>query len=134
MPQLNLLKPDLYIETPKGVMLKGGRCSACGYVFFPMQTRGCETCGAAGAQLAGIDLGGSGTLAAAATVHVHAGKSRTAPFVMGTIDLDSGPRIRTLLADMPDAEARAGSKVAAVLVETSGPDGAAVRDLRFRPE
>ena len=129
----NLLKPDLYAETSGRVTLKGGRCSACGYEFFPMQTRGCETCGAQGSALIGTDLGGTGTLAAAATVHVHAGKSRTAPFVMGTIDLDSGPRIRTLLVDMPDAETRAGSKVSAVLIEAAGPDGSPIRDLRFGP-
>jgi uncharacterized OB-fold protein len=128
----NLLKLDLYAESEGRVTLKGGRCSACGHVFFPMQTRGCEKCGAHGNQLIGADLGGSGVLAAAAVVHVHAGKSRTAPFVMGTIDLDSGPRIRTLLADAPDAESRVGSIVTAVLVDTAGPDGAAVRDLRFR--
>jgi uncharacterized protein len=133
MTEINLLKPDLYAETAGRVTLKGGRCSACGYVFFPMQTRGCEKCGAHGEQLTGVDLGGSGTLAAAATVHVHAGKSRTAPFVMGTIDLDSGPRIRTLLDGMPDAESRTGTRVVAVLADAIGPDGAPVRDLRFRP-
>ena len=129
----DLLKPQLYAETGAHVTLKGGRCSACGYVFFPMQTRGCEKCGAKGGELTAADLGGSGTLAAAATVHVHAGKSRTAPFVLGTIDLDTGPRLRTLLADMPDAETRVGARVRAVLVEAAGPDGVAVRDLRFRP-
>lgn len=39
---LDLLKPDLYGLGAAGTpTLLGGRCE-CGYVFFPMQTFGCE--------------------------------------------------------------------------------------------
>jgi uncharacterized OB-fold protein len=98
-----------------------------------MQVRGCETCGAHGEALTAEDLGSWGTLVAAATVHFHAGKNRTAPFIIGTIDLDAGPRIRTLLDGMPDAEARVGAKVTAALVDAPGRDGGPASDLRFRP-
>ena len=131
MAGLELLKPKLYSGDAACVSLKGGRCSACGHAFFPMQARGCETCGAHGEALKQTDLGSTGILVSAATVHVHAGKHRTAPFMMGTIDLDSGPRVRTLLTGIPDAEARAGSRVKAVLVETPGRDGGQALDLRF---
>lgn len=130
-----LLKPELYACDASGrVSLKGGTCSACDYVFFPMQTRGCERCGAHGTALAETDLGTNGRLVSAATVHFHAGKARTAPFIVGVIDLDAGPRVRTLLEEMLDAEIRAGARVTAMLVEAPGRDGEAARDLRFRPE
>lgn len=127
-----LLKPELYSDDGGRVTLKGGRCSSCGYVFFPMQTRGCEACGAHDDALKSEDLGGEGRLVAAATVHVHAGKTREAPFVIGTVELDSGPRVRALLDGMPDAETRTGARVVATLVEAPGRDGGVARDLHFR--
>ncbi len=128
-----LLKPDLYARTPDGLGLSGGKCVKCGYVFFPFQQRGCEKCGAHGEDISAYELGAGGKLVSAATVHLHAGKNRTAPFVIGVIELDSGPRVRTLLVEMPDAEQRLGEMVEAVLVEAKNKDGDPVQDLRFKP-
>jgi uncharacterized OB-fold protein len=125
-----LLKPELYEQREDGPpALLGGRCE-CGYVFFPMQTFGCEQCGRRGAALQPMSLRGRGRLRAAATVHVHADEKRPAPFVIGTIALDDGPVIRTLLLDAPPDEQAPGKQVEAVLVPVEGtPD---VLDLRFR--
>ena len=61
---MRALKPDLY-SVPQGPssipQLHGGRCR-CGYVFFPMQTYGCEKCGAAGVALTPSALDARGAL------------------------------------------------------------------------
>jgi uncharacterized OB-fold protein len=128
---LPLLKPALYARGDDGKpVLLGGRCE-CGHVFFPMQTFGCERCGKFGPALQPFSLRGSGQLRSAATVHVHADPSRSAPFVIGTIALDDGPVIRTLLISaVPDHEAP-GTRVEAVLSPVEIANGHAL-DLRFR--
>src|SRR5262245_20452118 len=110
MPAVTLLKPALYAAVPDGVpVLRGGRCR-CGYVFFPMQTYGCERCGCAGDALTPAALAGRGRLVATARVHLHADPARPAPFTIGTIALDAGPVIRTLLIDT-DGVDLAGARV-----------------------
>ena len=66
----------LFIDTgtdavPDRPALVGGRC-VCGYVFFPMQTYGCEKCGRFGNDLKEVRLSGRGRLLAFAQVHLHA--------------------------------------------------------------
>ncbi len=120
-----LLKPTLY--TPTGTLL-GGRC-ACGHVFFPWQTHGCEVCGRHGEELQPLALSGRGTLLSSTVVHFHADKARTAPFTIGKVMLAEGPVVRTLLLD-PDREVAPGTPMAARLV----PVGETGLDLRFAPE
>jgi uncharacterized protein len=129
---LPLLKPDLYAAGVPTPTLSGGRCE-CGYVFFPMQTFGCERCGRSGTALQPIALAGRGQLRSAATVHLHADQIRKTPFVIGTIALDDGPLVRTLLLDIPSDREAPGIRVEAVLVPvtTSDPSQDAL-DLRFR--
>jgi uncharacterized OB-fold protein len=129
-----LLKPELYAVDASGApILLGGRCE-CGYVFFPMQTFGCERCGRAGSALQPFALAARGRLRSAATVHVHADEKRAAPFVIGTIALDDGPLVRTLLVDPPPDREAPGTRVEAILmpVATSQSEREAM-DLRFRP-
>lgn len=138
-----LLKPDLYgpaaddaAESKKSPpVLHGGECS-CGAVFFPLQAYGCEVCGRHGADLRPRDLAGRGALIAAAVVHIHQGRpgpggapARQAPFVVGSIALDDGPVVRTLL-DVTEAPAP-GSRMEARLVEIGGETP--TLDLRFAP-
>lgn len=139
MSAAKLLKAALYAPVdgvPRAgapCVLSGGRCR-CGYVFFPMQTYGCESCGATGEALTPAALSGQGTLLASATVHRHHGE-RAAPFVVGTVQLQDGPVVRTLLAHEPDAPAlEPGQAVLAVLhpTEAQAEDGL-VLDLRFEP-
>jgi uncharacterized OB-fold protein len=129
---LPLLKPALYARGDDGApVLLGGRCE-CGHVFFPMQTFGCERCGKFGAALQPLLLQGRGELRSAATVHVHADAARPAPFVIGTIALDDGPVIRTLLIPPVTDYATSGIRVEAVLSPVEIEDGEQALDLRFR--
>lgn len=131
---LSLLKPALYQTepTPNPPSLHGIECIACGHVFFPPQNLGCERCGATGTALQPRRLAGSGTLMARVTVHLHAKPERSAPFVVGTVQLDDGPVVRTLLDAAPDALPLIGSPMAAVLTPVAElPGGAATYDLRF---
>lgn len=120
-----LLKPTLY--TASGALL-GGRC-ACGHVFFPMQTYGCEVCGRHGADLQPMTLGGRGTLLSSTVVHLHADKARATPFTIGKVLLADGPVVRTLLVD-PHREIAPGTAMVTALV----PSGDGILDLRFAPE
>src|SRR5262249_20324501 len=117
--------PALY--TSAGDLL-GGRC-ACGHVFFPMQTHGCEACGRHGVDLQSMTLSGRGTLLSSTVVHLHADKARTTPFTIGKVMLDEGPVVRTLLVD-PDKEIVPGTRMVSRIVSI----GDSVFDLRFAPE
>jgi len=123
-----LLKPTLYKRHPAGnIVLLGGKC-ARGHVFFPFQSFGCERCGST--ELQAVDLAGAGRLVASALVHLHADPARPAPFTIGTVALDDGPVVRTLLTEPTPL---AGGRVRAVLVPASGASEAAL-DLRFQAE
>jgi uncharacterized OB-fold protein len=129
---LTLYKPALYSQSESGeIALLGGRCG-CGYVFFPMQQFGCERCGRSNS-LQPFALRGSGTLIASATVHFHADKRRTAPFVVGTIALDDGPVVRTLLTVAPPKHTDAVRVTATLSSVKVGDDGSEALDLRFEP-
>jgi uncharacterized OB-fold protein len=117
-----LLKPDLYTED---AALKGG-CCTCGHVFFPMQGYGCEACGRFGGALKPRELRGSGVLVASATVRLHNGKGREAPFTIVAVKLDDGPMVRTLLDGAPDDGLPPGTPVKATLAGEPA-------DLRFAP-
>jgi len=130
---LSLTKPALYAQDSTGqVVLLGGRCT-CGYVFFPLQQFGCERCGRHGAALTPVALRGVGTLLATAMVHMHADKRRTAPFVIGTVALDDGPIVRTLLTESPPLVNQPVRVIATLLPVTTGEPATETLDLRFRP-
>ena len=117
---MTLLKPDLYTDT---AALKGGRC-ANGHIFFPMQSYGCETCGST--DLQPHELKAEGVLVASATVHLHNGKGREAPFTIVALKLTDGPMVRTLLDGAPNDTLAPGTPMKAVL---SGEPA----DLHFAP-
>ena len=131
-----LLKPALYRQegtdaVPGHPALLGGACVACGYIFFPLQRYGCEKCGALA--IAPRALSGAGRLLAQASVHLHAGKGREAPFTVGAVRLDDGPIVRTLIVEGTGPLA-VGQRVATTLETVADPEGAARLDLRFAPE
>ena len=128
-----LLKSALYGPDTNGVpVLHGGRC-VCGYTFFPMQSFGCERCGRTGDDLQPIQLSGRGRLVATAAVYVHSDRTRPTPFVIGTVALDDGPVIRTLLTEALPAHNKHSVRVAATLVPVERSDGnGTALDLRFR--
>ena len=129
-------QPELYSaleqEEPS---LQGARCRACGYVFFPPQPYGCDSCGALSDKVEAFALAGRGTLHAFATVHHHMGKDIQAPFTVGLIVLDDGPAIRATLAAPTDEGLRIGDRMHSILVpsgkEASGPE---IVELRFAKE
>ena len=135
MPSLPLLKPALYCtsddDTPPALL--GGRCT-CGYIFFPMQTYGCEKCGRYGEALASQALSSEGRLLASATVHIHMGKDRVAPFVVGSIILDDGLIVRTLVIE--DGEPLSlGDRMTGILVPVRLDEtGEEFVDFRFKPQ
>lgn len=129
---LPLLKQDLYAIGPTSApVLLGGRCE-CGFVFFPMQTFGCERCGRNGVALTPCSLAGHGRLRSFATVHLHADDKRKTPFVIGAIELDDGPIVRTLLDGVSAERNIAGARVEAVLIAVDAESGAQALDLRFK--
>jgi uncharacterized OB-fold protein len=100
-------------------------------VFFPLQTYGCEKCGST--DLAPRVLSGVGQLLASARVHLHAGKGREAPFTVGSIRLDDGPIVRTLIVE--DAgPLEVGSRMVTTLESVADAEGSPRLDLRFAPE
>ena len=135
MADLSLLKPALYRAEGSGAApdhpaLLGGVC-ACGYVFFPLQHYGCERCG--GLDLQPKILSGAGELLASARVHLHPGKGREAPFTVGSIRLDDGPIVRTLI-EVDESDLHPGARMATRLVEALDLEGAPCLDLRFAVE
>lgn len=130
-----LLKPALYRAEgsdadPTHPALLGGICE-CGYVFFPMQTYGCERCGRT--RLMPHILSGRGKLLTSACVHLHGGKTRKAPFTVGSIALDDGPIVRTLLVG-DEVTLHPGQRVVTTLVPIVDADGAERLDLRFEAQ
>jgi uncharacterized protein len=133
MPNRKAVHAELYApdsaDTPS---LNGGKCRACGYVFFPPQRYGCESCGAPPEKLEAAELRGRGRLHSYATVHLHQGKDIEAPFTVGLIVLDDGPAIRSLLTNRTDAGLAIGDRMASVLVAAgTDQDGNEMVELRF---
>jgi uncharacterized OB-fold protein len=130
-----LLKPALYraegtANVPDHPALLGGAC-ACGYVFFPLQRYGCERCGRR--EIEPRAISGAGRLLASARVHLHAGKGREAPFTVGSIALDDGPIVRTLIVE--DAGPLAvGQRMVTSLAPVADAEGGPRLDLRFAPD
>ena len=110
--------------------LVGGRC-ACGYVFFPMQTYGCEKCGRHGDALTMAYLPGRGTLQAFSQVHLHARPHPKVPFTVLSIALDDGPLIRALLEPPVDPDLRGGAPMVATIVRQRH-EGRDIATLRFK--
>jgi len=133
MEQKIAAQPELYSASADGLpALNGGRCRACGYVFFPPQRYGCEVCGALPSELEAISLKRSGVLNSFATVHHHQGKGIEAPFTIGLIVLDDGPAVRSTLTARTDEGLQVGDRMHAVLVPAGrSADGKEIVELRF---
>lgn len=133
MPNRKAVHPELYSPDSAGTpSLTGGRCGACGYIFFPPQRYGCESCGAPPERLETAELRGCGRLHSYATVHLHQGKDIEAPFTVGLIVLDEGPAIRSLLTGRIDDGPAIGDRMNSVLVAAgTDPDGNEIVEMRF---
>jgi uncharacterized OB-fold protein len=117
-------------SAPDYPALLGGVCEACGYVFFPMQSYGCERCGSQA--LVGMELAGRGTLVASAEVHMHMDRARPAPFVVGSVMLEGDAVVRAVLDVAPGIQLTPGTAMVTRLVPETRPDRGS-QDLRFAP-
>ena len=125
-------QPALYSGSGHPPSLNCGRCRRCGYVFFPPQRYGCESCGAPPEELQTVALSGRGKLHSFATVHPHQGKGIEAPFTVGVVLLDDGPAIRSILTNRTGEGLKAGDRMSATLVsQGSDEQGREVMELRF---
>ncbi|MCC8967093.1 hypothetical protein H8A95_33385 [Bradyrhizobium sp. Pear76] len=125
---IKLLNPELYEEDDRNaVRLIGAACPTCSGVFFPMQTYGCERCGA---DLRPRRFAAAGTVTAQARVHLHRAANPPTPFTVVALELDDGPVIRALLtSDSPPCQI--GDRLVGELVDITEPDSEPRRDLRF---
>jgi len=133
MPDRKAVHSELYSpDSTDNPSLNGGKCRACGYVFFPPQRYGCESCGAPPEKLDAVQLAGRGRLHSYATVHLHQGKDIEAPFTIGLIVLDDGLAIRSVLINRTDAGLAIGDRMSSVLVAAgTDQEGYEMVDLRF---
>lgn len=132
----NVEPPCLFAEdgtndSPAHPALKGGKCLDCGYLFFPMQTYGCEGCGSQ--NLEPMLLSGRGELIASAQVNMPAGKHRPAPFTVGSVKTEDGVFVRSILDVAAMTPLKTGISVVTNLVDEPRPDKGE-KDLRFKPE
>jgi len=123
-------RPNLFSVSPEP-MLKGGYCRACGYVFFPPQSYGCEFCGAPPEKLEPKSLKGRGVLSSFATVNLHQDRGIETPFTVGVIVLDDGPAIRAVLTHKTDEGLKIGDRMHAVVVAADDELGVPINELRF---
>lgn len=115
-------------QLPDHPALLGGACDDCGYVFFPMQTYGCERCGSV--RLSPRTLTGRAKVLTAAKVHEHRSPGREAPFTVAALELEDGPMVRALLDPATEDATEIGDIVVAKLVPEGRPDRGPY-DLRF---
>ena len=121
---------NLFSVSPKPT-LNGGHCRACGYVFFPPQSYGCEFCGAPPEQLEAKSLKNEGVLSSFATVNLHQDRGIETPFTVGVIVLEDGPVIRAVLTHKTDEGLKIGDRMHAVVVAANDERGAPANELRF---
>jgi uncharacterized OB-fold protein len=133
MPNRTAVHSELYSpDSNDNPSLNGGKCRACGYVFFPPQRYGCESCGAPPEKLDAVQLNGRGTLHSYATVHLYMGKDIEAPFTIGLIVLDDGPAISSTLTNRTDEGLAVGDRMKSVLVAAgTDQEGNEMVELRF---
>ena len=133
MPNRTAVQPELYSpDSADNPSLNGSKCRACGYVFFPPQRYGCESCGAPPDKLDAVQLAGRGTLHSYATVHLYMGTDIKAPFTIGLIVLDDGPAISSTLTNPTDEGLAIGDRMKSVLVTASTDQaGNEMVELRF---
>ena len=129
-PQHALFTKEGHRASTKRPALLGGKCRTCGYVFFPMQTYGCESCGSQ--DLEPIPLIGRGKLVASAEVFMPAGPDRPAPFTVGSIVTDDGAVVRALLGVQPVVRLANGAVMVTCLAPETRPNRGTY-DLRFSP-
>jgi uncharacterized OB-fold protein len=108
----------------EAAQLRVGKCGACGHIFFPPQTLGCERCGAFGDALAEALVPAAGRVVSAVTVNRFRGPGIEAPFAIADIILDAKVTIRVLMdsaASIPNAGAHVRGRAIAAAPDSPLP-------------
>jgi uncharacterized OB-fold protein len=115
-----------------GLSLTGGRCPACGHIYFPTK-QVCPSC--FNAEQEEIPLSGKGTLHTFARSHMGPSGIQ-APFTIGFIDLPEGIKLFSLLTDCdPWDQILAVGMEMEMVIETIRQDeeGNEIVGYKFRP-
>ncbi|MBD8605441.1 hypothetical protein IFT73_01125 [Aeromicrobium sp. CFBP 8757] len=110
---------------PRQPALLGGRCTACGYTFFPMQGHGCEQCGSI--DLVPQALTGRGRVISYAEVERHPDPLLPPPFTVVAFMTEDGVAVKALADPSSEALLRTGATVVTTLVTDAGADHDAPR-------
>ncbi len=124
--------PRFWREIPYRYQLIGTKCSTCGTCFFPPRWL-CPNCRGAG-KVEETRLSGGGEVLTYTVVRVPPeGFERQAPYVVGIIKLDEGPRITSQIVDCEPEDVKIGSRVRAVFrkIDEEGPAGAIHYGYKF---
>jgi uncharacterized OB-fold protein len=128
-------RPENWSDSPaagsESAQLVGGRCEACGKVFFP-RFNTCPSC-ARRQSMADVRLSRRGKLYSYSVIHVDTPGFK-APYAVGYVDLPEGPRVFGHLDEWQDGPIPLDSPVEIY----AGPigkdrDGAELISVRFRP-
>jgi uncharacterized protein len=125
------LAPDLIEKVDRGWQLVGSKCEQCGARYFP-RTTVCASC--LGRDVSRVHLSAKGRLYTLTTVAM-APPGFSAPYRLGWVDLDDGPRVFGQVIPADSDEPRIGDvlTVAASVIRTD-PDGTPVYGHAFTPE
>jgi len=93
-------------DGPDGTMVQGVRCVACGHPAAARVPR-CPRCAA---PTEAARFGPGGVLWSTTTIHVASGE-REAPYTLGYVDLDDGPRLLAHVEDGPALQPRVTERV-----------------------
>ena len=126
--------PRFWREIPYRYQMIGTRCSTCDTTYFPPRFI-CPNCRGSG-KVSETKLSGLGEVITYTVVRVAPeGFEKEAPYVVGIIKLDEGPRITSQIVDCDLAEIQIGTKVRSVFrkIGEEGPSGAIYYGYKFVP-
>jgi uncharacterized OB-fold protein len=130
---IKLEKPDLYRLSKDGqrLVLRGGRCGACGDLSFPLTAYGCPICGAEPDQMREEPISGRARLLNFLTIHTKLVPGLTPPFVVGEAEIAPG-MIDEIMLDGDEALYSDGVEVQAIPVKITKGDQQVIA-CRFVP-
>lgn len=127
--------PRFWREIPYRYQLIGTSCKTCGNAFFPPRSI-CPNCRGSG-RVEELKLSGRGEVVTYTVVRVAPeGFEKEAPYVVGIVKLEEGPRITSQIVDCDPDDVGIGTKVRAVFrkIGEEGPSGAIYYGYKFVPE
>lgn len=130
---MDLEKPDLYCVASNGrtMVLRAGRCGACGGLSFPLTGYGCPKCGAEPSEVSEEGLDGTARLLTFLTLHTKLTPTLPVPLVVGEAEIAPG-MITEIMLTGDEGQYHDGMIVQAVPVEITKGD-ATVIACRFAP-